>query len=359
MDNYYRRPLPEGLIAFASPEGRALFREALAAGGMEGWFPLAETFHTQSEPPFCALGSLVVVLNALAMDPGRTWKGPWRWYSEELLDCCDSLATVREKGMSLPRFACLARCNGLAAAVRYGDEASVQQLEADIVAAASGGPHVIVSFGRSALGQTGDGHYSPIGGWHAGRRLALVMDVARFKYPPFWVPVEQLHAASATLDPATGRARGWIVLDRDGSVDARVWRFQCETPGWRDALDALQTAIPATLAAARPQTARALVEALTTLPAAALALVTPRDGDHADVHAALRACPLYDPVATHPDADRLVLLALVAPDEALAEVQPSVREELTRLREGLAPLARAEVERLRAQLSALRDILPG
>jgi glutathione gamma-glutamylcysteinyltransferase len=82
-ENYYRRPLPEGLVAFASLEGRALFREALAAGGMEGWFPLAEHFHTQSEPPFCALGSLVVVLNALAIDPGRTWKGPWRYGWEQ------------------------------------------------------------------------------------------------------------------------------------------------------------------------------------------------------------------------------------------------------------------------------------
>ena len=53
--SFYRRPLPDSLIAFASPQGRQLFREALAAGGMEGWFALAEQFHTQADPAFCGL----------------------------------------------------------------------------------------------------------------------------------------------------------------------------------------------------------------------------------------------------------------------------------------------------------------
>jgi hypothetical protein len=82
----YRRPLPQGAIAFSSPEGREVFAEALASGGLDGYFLLAEQFHTQADPAFCGLGSLVVALNALAIDPGRLWKGPWRWFSEDLLD---------------------------------------------------------------------------------------------------------------------------------------------------------------------------------------------------------------------------------------------------------------------------------
>lgn len=39
----------------------------------------------QNDPAFCGLGTLVMVLNALAMDPGRVWKGIWRWYHEELV----------------------------------------------------------------------------------------------------------------------------------------------------------------------------------------------------------------------------------------------------------------------------------
>src|SRR2546430_12844658 len=76
----YRRPLPSDAIAFSSPEGRQIFVEALETEGLNGYFRLAEQFHTQSDPAFCGLGSLVVALNALAIDPERLWKGPWRWF---------------------------------------------------------------------------------------------------------------------------------------------------------------------------------------------------------------------------------------------------------------------------------------
>ncbi|KAI5019684.1 hypothetical protein ZWY2020_044572 [Hordeum vulgare] len=54
--------------------------EALQGGTMEGFFNLISYFQTQSEPAFCSLASLSVVLNVLAIDPGRLWKGPWRWF---------------------------------------------------------------------------------------------------------------------------------------------------------------------------------------------------------------------------------------------------------------------------------------
>ena len=60
----------------------------MATDGMAGYFPLAEQFHTQSDPAYCGLGSLVMALNALAIDPERLWKGAWRWFAEDMLDCC-------------------------------------------------------------------------------------------------------------------------------------------------------------------------------------------------------------------------------------------------------------------------------
>jgi glutathione gamma-glutamylcysteinyltransferase len=59
---------------------------------------------------------------------------------------------------------------------------------------------------------TGDGHFSPVGGYHKGRDLVLILDTARFKYPPHWVPLSELHAAMAHLDSATGRPRGAFLL---------------------------------------------------------------------------------------------------------------------------------------------------
>lgn len=45
----------------------------------------------------------------------------------------------------------------------------------------SGEEHLVVSYSRSTLSQTGDGHFSPIGGYHRGRDEVLILDVARFK----------------------------------------------------------------------------------------------------------------------------------------------------------------------------------
>lgn len=210
----YKRPLPDTAIAFASKEGRRLFAKALAAGGMAGYFPLAEQFHTQAEPAYCGLGSLVMALNALAIDPERLWKGAWRWYAEDMLDCCLPLAEIRERGLSLDELACLARCNGAEATVERADATSLSAWRGALRTAAGGNAIIVASYDRAALGQTGSGHFSPVGGYHSTRDLALVLDVARFKYPPHWVSAGHLWQAMQPNDPVTGRARGWIALRR-------------------------------------------------------------------------------------------------------------------------------------------------
>jgi glutathione gamma-glutamylcysteinyltransferase len=216
----YKRHLPEGCVAFSSAEGRALFREALAQGTMENFFPLIEQFHTQAEPAFCGLGTLVMVLNALAIDPGRTWKGPWRWYSEEHLDCCRPLDAVAREGITLNQLACLARCNGAKADVRFAEDCGLEAFRAAVNETTSsvGNMHIVVAYDRATLGQTGSGHFSPIGGMNAGRDLALVLDVARFKYPPHWVPLEALYRAMLPVDTASGRSRGFVQIQRERAV---------------------------------------------------------------------------------------------------------------------------------------------
>src|SRR5262245_39442889 len=153
----YRRPLPADAISFSSPAGRQIFAEALAAQGLNGYFPLAEQFHTQSDPAFCGLGSLVVALNALAIDPERLWKGPWRWFAEDLLDCCVPLEDVRQRGLDMDELACLARCNGADVEAFRADAASVARWRAGLAKAASGEAVIVASYDRSAMAQTGAG----------------------------------------------------------------------------------------------------------------------------------------------------------------------------------------------------------
>jgi hypothetical protein len=79
--------------------------------------PVALTLHPSVEPSFCALSSLAMVLNALNFDPKKTWKGVWRWVSEETLQCesreiCGhSLEKVKQHGMTFTDFSALAKCH--------------------------------------------------------------------------------------------------------------------------------------------------------------------------------------------------------------------------------------------------------
>src|SRR5690606_8976967 len=74
---------------------------------------------------------------------------------------------------------------------------------------------------------TGGGHFSPVGGFHAASDHALILDVARFKYPPHWVPVPALYAAMEASDEATARPRGWIALRRSGRPASLLFTARC------------------------------------------------------------------------------------------------------------------------------------
>ncbi|KAF4734739.1 hypothetical protein FOZ62_025866, partial [Perkinsus olseni] len=68
---------------------------------------------------------------------------------------------------------------------------------------------LVVSYDRA-----GSGHFSPIGAYHAASDSVLVLDVARFKYPPHWIKLPRLVKAMYPIDNATGNSRGYIVLGR-------------------------------------------------------------------------------------------------------------------------------------------------
>ena len=216
VGTFYMRSLPRDLDALDSPTGRALFREALLEGTMEGYFKLAQQLHTQAEPAYCGLGSLVCALNALSIDPARTWKGPWRWFSEELLTCCKSLQEIGRSGLTLEEVACLASCSGATTSVYQPSLVGMDGFREHVRAASidPDGPIVIANYSRHAVGQSGDGHFSPIGGYHVATDRVLVLDTARFKYPPHWMSLALLFEAMREVDPVTQSARGWLTVER-------------------------------------------------------------------------------------------------------------------------------------------------
>jgi hypothetical protein len=67
-----------------------------------------------------------------------------------------------------------------------------------------------VNFDRKTLNQQGAGHFSPIAAYDSESDSVLILDVAKFKYPPFWVNVTDLFNAMNTIDSDSGKSRGLI-----------------------------------------------------------------------------------------------------------------------------------------------------
>ncbi|KAK8962912.1 Glutathione gamma-glutamylcysteinyltransferase 1 [Platanthera guangdongensis] len=197
----YRRILPSPpAIEFASSEGKQLFSEALQCGTMEGFFKLISSFQTQSEPAYCGLASLSMVLNALSIDPGRKWKAdtllvftgcpmlflsffypnryfepyihkffctllralfgaldkpcPWRWFDESMLDCCEPLEKVKAEGITFGKVACLAHCSGAKVKAYRTNQSSLDDFRDYIIRCTSSEEwHLIASYHRKPFKQ--------------------------------------------------------------------------------------------------------------------------------------------------------------------------------------------------------------
>jgi len=235
---FYRRPMPDTCVALSSPEGRKIFASAHNSRGLKSFFPLMEQFSTQTEPAYCGPTTLVVILNALAVDPRRTWKGPWRWYEESFLNCCVDLEEVKKTGITLGTFACLAKCQGLTVVARHGSDASIEEFRDAVKAAcleventdkltsssnndqgssSANNQFLAVSYTRKVVGQTGDGHFSPIAAYDEASDNVLVLDTARFKYGPHWMSLQVMYDALQPIDKTTGKSRGYVLLSYDYS----------------------------------------------------------------------------------------------------------------------------------------------
>lgn len=71
----YKR-IPKNLgVPFQSQKSQTIFKESMEEGNASAFFDLIDQFQTQADPTFCGPTTLVVVLNALGIDPNKKWKG--------------------------------------------------------------------------------------------------------------------------------------------------------------------------------------------------------------------------------------------------------------------------------------------
>jgi hypothetical protein len=68
---------------------------------------------------------------------------------------------------------------------------------------------------RKSIGQEKGGHISPLAAYDADTDRFLLLDVARYKYPPVWISAVELFNAMNTTDSDNqDRTRGFVLISR-------------------------------------------------------------------------------------------------------------------------------------------------
>jgi len=210
---------------------------------------------------------------------------------------------------------------------------------------------LIAAYDRRGLEQTGSGHFSPLAGYHPRRDLALILDVARFKYPPHWVPVERLWEAMQSVDETTGKPRGYLVLRSRGSGVALGYTLSCASDGWGALAERLQALVAELGKSLELERVVSVIAPLT----AHIQLRVPQAPLHVEAleqaRAQLRLLPVYAP-----------LLAAIGPERAELGgfLLCALSEHLPlQLQAAVAPSGASllrELQNLKAQLSAIATL---
>ena len=236
--------LPPEVIDLRSEEGQ---RRLLECSHCDDYPALATSYLTQATQTFCGLASTVMVLNADG--ESRKWRPitqpykPFHFYTQCNLLNDDvkadiDVAKILNEGMELNeiffvlerqpsvesaycRHATNARAEGEApsstAPQNCGVDESYETFMDTITTALDTPRHYIIANFAGAPSPSRGGHFSPIAAYHKASDSFLIMDVARYKYPPFWIASKKLWQGMQTIDSGSGRARGYIITKTKSS----------------------------------------------------------------------------------------------------------------------------------------------
>ena len=217
-------PLPAGLTDFSSPDGEAYLLESKAH---EAYFPISIHFVTQKTQAYCGVASMVMVLNALnAPAPSTPDYQPYRTFTQDnVLDETTDAVLPRDvlarQGMTLDQLGALLALHPVAVEVHHAADGGLDAFRAAASEALATRDHfVIINYLRKVLGQQTGGHISPLAAYDEKTDRFLVLDVARYKYPPVWVKASDLFDALNTADASNGgKTRGYVIVARRGATE--------------------------------------------------------------------------------------------------------------------------------------------
>jgi hypothetical protein len=213
--------LPQNLIDLKSEQGEQIFLESNA---VEAYFPLGINFLTQKTQSYCGVASIVMVLNALqAPAPATPEFEPYHTFTQDnFLDARTETILPRyvlaQIGMTLDQIGQLLALQPVAVEVHHASDGGQEEFRAAARSYLGQKDHyVIVNYLRKAIGQERGGHISPLAAYDARTDRFLILDVARYKYPPVWVDAGELFGAMNTTDSNNeNKTRGYVLIAKAG-----------------------------------------------------------------------------------------------------------------------------------------------
>ncbi len=209
--------LPETLVAASSDQGEALLIDADAR---EAYFPLVNSFVTQQNQAFCGVASTVMVLNAMELPaPVVPAYDPYRTFTQDNVLTPETekiipLETIKKQGITVDQLAGLVGTYPVIVKLTHAADSTIDKFRTEARAAlATPGHFVIINYLRKAIGQEKGGHISPLAAYDAETDRFLILDVARYKYPPVWVKAPDLFGAMNTTDSDNdNKTRGYLIV---------------------------------------------------------------------------------------------------------------------------------------------------
>ncbi|GAB3359630.1 MULTISPECIES: phytochelatin synthase family protein [Giesbergeria] len=210
--------IPNRLFALSHPIGQ---QRLLQSDYRQAYWPLATYFETQRNQAYCSVATSVMALNALGVPRPATVLYPdFPFFTQEdfFANVDRRIAdpeVVARKGMTLEQLE----------AVLGHYTVTVEKVVADTLDASQlrellkkhlreQDRFVLLNFNRRLIGQAGGGHWSPLAAYHEASDSVLLMDVARYKYPPVWVPLVDLLQGAQNHDSVSGKARGLLIVTK-------------------------------------------------------------------------------------------------------------------------------------------------
>jgi hypothetical protein len=231
----------EGLIYWDDPASEGMFNRSVK----KDFFKLSNHFETQSNRVYCGPTTAAIVLNALRARKAKVIPtDPTVLFSEEkkylpknfnpsypqytqrnVFDLQYAIGTKtklevlgkpikgqKDFGFQIRQFAKFLKAHKLKVDLHVIDKNSDQKLlkEKIIENLESPEDYVLVNYKRSALGQKGGGHLSPLGAYDKKTDRFLIMDVKADLYAWVWVTSKDLFKSMNTFD--TLENRGFMLV---------------------------------------------------------------------------------------------------------------------------------------------------